>query len=418
MGERFFHNHDKISIRYSSFESAVSSSEITPDDRDYIYLYIDTKKAFGNISNTRSVKISSALLSLRKHMITKQYSDLRYIDVITGVRNLLESKLADNTKSDYVIILKGFLIWMVKKKYNLLLSLEELQEIKAPKRNLDTKHPDDILEPDEIVRMIGAALNSRDRALIAMQYEMGTRVAELCRLKWRDILYDPNPEYGARVMIMDRKTRKTRIAVVTLPVSLMYLNVWRNDYPGEPLPDSYVFVSLRKSVGEPLTYPTVQSIIKRVAERAKINKRVYSHLLRGSRITHLLEQGLSENIVKEIHWGNQGTGMIRVYARMHPEQIVKGMLRHQGIEIDEHMKARVVEGRTCSRCGLVNPPTALYCNKCRLPLTSEEEDKVKAAYEAVSGTYEYMVKKMEDLEKEQQALKSEISRLGPQDPSG
>ena len=72
--------------------------------------------------------------------------------------------------------------------------------------------------------MIKACRSSRDRALISVQYEAATRIGELGRMVWRDILFD---DHGTRMTIHDTKTKKIRFSRLTDAISAKYLAAWR-----------------------------------------------------------------------------------------------------------------------------------------------------------------------------------------------
>jgi hypothetical protein len=107
-----------------------------------------------------------------------------------------------------------------------------------------------------------------------------------------------------------------------------------------------------------------------LAKAAGIKKRITTHLFRASRITHLVEQGMPQNTIMETIWGNQGTDMIKVYVKMSPIELDKALLRHQGIIVDEDLKARTIEGKTCPECGAGSLPTADFCSRCGVPFPS------------------------------------------------
>ena len=163
-----------------------------------------------------------------------------------------------------------------------------------------------------------------------------------------------------KVSITDTKTNKIRF--VRLVTAREYLIQWRNDTHGGQGPNDPVFVSSKLFL--PLDYGAVRMILRRAAARAKIKKRGHLHLLRKSRITHLLRDGLPETVVKEIMWGTACTDLIRTYARLSTEDLDTAVLAHYGIEKKDERKRDSLSPYYCSSCGTSNPPTNKYCSKC------------------------------------------------------
>ena len=69
-----------------------------------------------------------------------------------------------------------------------------------------TKTAADPLIEMEVMQMLDACQNSRDRALISMLYEGAFRISELATLMWSQVKFD---EYGV-VVNVDTKTEKAR----------------------------------------------------------------------------------------------------------------------------------------------------------------------------------------------------------------
>ena len=393
-----------------------------PEDREYILLFIDTKRAVNNISIPRSQKIASTLLGWRKTVIDKSFPQLTYPELLKAIRDLNIKKnqngepFSQNTKHDYIREIKSFLIWMVEEGYNPNFKTEKIKEIKVPREDKNTRHPDDILKPEEIIKLLDASLNSRDRALMALQYELGTRIWELCNLTWNDIQFDKNPQLGAVIYIYGKKTDRVRYGVSTAGLSYSYLIAWRNDYPGEPYGDNPVFVKLKSDKLEFLEYGNVRRIFLDAKERAKISKRVYSHLFRATRITHYVEQGLSEGILKEAMWGNQSSNQLKNYISMSPDEEIKALRRHMGIEVDELLKPRCVEGSICPEpmCKRINSPTASFCQFCGAPLHEESKNKINDRINDIFDVPEYIQKIIKQKEDDVDKLKSYLTQIDRQ----
>jgi site-specific recombinase XerD len=268
-----FHSYEGKPYSERSFEKALALGYLSLEDRDIILTYLDEKLVVSRITEVRSLKLATTLVGWKRNgLITKPYRELTYPDLLLSVRKLETAPnrknrpFSENTKHDYVVILKPFLHWLIENGFNTVLTSEQVRKIKNPKANRDTRHPSDILTPDEIVAMITGATNSRDRAILAMHYECGTRISEIARLKWMDIESD---KYGAIVYITDNKTKKRRQGRITTNFAATYLNIWKNDYPGDPSGSNPVFVKLQRGDG-PITYGLVYQMFHDAAQAAGI----------------------------------------------------------------------------------------------------------------------------------------------------
>ncbi|MBN1166299.1 MAG: tyrosine-type recombinase/integrase [Methanospirillaceae archaeon] len=346
---------------------SIKSGEISERDGDLIVSYVYEMTARNQLSEARQLKLVSTILGWRKnHLIEKEYSEITMADLYSGINRLNKAKnqhnrpFAQNTKHDYIIILKPFLVWLIRQKINNHLDEGIIRELKNPHQDHDTTHPDEILDPKEITDMLGACTNSRDRALISVHYEAATRIGETSRLRWRDVIWD---RYGAQLKVQDEKTKKERNVRITTAISSQYLATWRDDYPGVPEGNALVFVTDR---GHPITYWGILKIFKTVAERAGVEKKVTTHIFRKSRGTHLIEQGLPIQNLAEMMWANQATRQINTYIRMSPVEQDRAMLKHAGVITDEESKARErrITCMVCPNCHTQNPPAAEYCNSC------------------------------------------------------
>ncbi len=137
-----------------------------------------------------------------------------------------------------------------------------------------------VLSPEEVLRLLKAALPGRDRALLQTTYACGLRLQELLGLQVADI-------DSARLVLHIRhgKGQKDRL----VPLSACLLEVLR-DYWRECRPATWLFPGLKST--QALTDGTVQRICRRTARRAGLTKRVHPHTLRHSCATHLLEAGV------------------------------------------------------------------------------------------------------------------------------
>jgi len=381
-------------------EKAVKKGAISRRDKEIVDQYLMEMAAVHDLSQVRVMKLTTTLLGWRaNNLITSEYHAMTMPELFAAIKmlgtaiNQKGREFSQNTKYDYVVILKRFLLWMLENQINPVLDEKKIRGIKPPAKNMDTHHPDEILNPDEITALIAACRHSRDRALIAVQYEAATRIGELGRLQWRDVTFD---DYGAKIQITDKKTKKIRHARLTDAAASRYLAAWKADYPGTPEGEAYVFVSER---GNYLTYGGLLRIFKEAASRSGVRGgKIATHIFRISRGTHLIEQGLPIANVVELMWNNQSTKQIRAYIRMSPVEQDRALLKHYGVitEEDSKRKERRLTGILCANCHTQNSPTAGYCQGCGTPLTDEAMKKRMAMQALLSnpGVLDEMVGEM------------------------
>lgn len=359
----------KSEYGHHSIDRALSAGQITPDDAALITEYVHEAQAVRSISQVRSLKLVYDLVGWRRYQ-TVPWRDATIVDIHRGI-NALNSGVSkwgrpysQNTKHDWIRILKTFCSWMIDQGYSDL-PVTKIQQIRPPPVDSQTTDPQDLLSQQDISDIIASANTIRDRALIATLYETGTRISELARLTWGDVEFD---DYGAAVTIHDSKTHNTRYSRVIAAVE--YLVAWRNSYPGSPWGSAPVFVTVD---GAPLRYRAMAQVVSRTAKRAGIKKRVHPHLFRKSRITHLIQQNYQESVIKKTMWGNINTDQFKTYAVLSQKDIDDEFLEKAGVrkkEVDDQMLPR-----QCDRCFAVNGPATDFCHRCGAPLSEEAKQK-------------------------------------------
>ena len=184
---------------------------------------------------------------------------------------LVERKLAVGSVVARVAALRFFFVRTLKRR-------EFREELPYPKshRRLPT-----VLSLEEVARLIDAAGNLMQRALLMTLYGTGMRRTEVSMLKVRDI-------DSRRMMI--RVERGKGGASRDLPLSPALLETLR-EYWRWKKPGIYLFPS---SIGQhdqdrPISDKTVWYACKEAAAHAHITKHVTPHTLRHSWATHLLE---------------------------------------------------------------------------------------------------------------------------------
>lgn len=143
-----------------------------------------------------------------------------------------------------------------------------------------------ILTYDECMKMCNAKIYIKHQAIINLLYYGALRRSELINLKISDISKD------RRISINKSKFGKSRVIIVPEETLILLRKYFIQCNPKE-----YLFNGdcgrIQYSAG------SIENIIKNTARLMGITKRVHPHLLRSSRITHLIDNGASLAYVSE-----------------------------------------------------------------------------------------------------------------------
>ena len=190
-------------------------------------------------------------------------------------------KMSTHSVANRVGGLRTFFGWLSHKKYT---KGHLLEELKTPKR------AELIIEPltlEEINRIFSGmnpatALGGRNTALVSLMLDCGLRVSEEANLKEHDLHLDSR---YLKVMGKGSKERMISFGVSCQKALLQYYHYFRPE-PAHPAVDTF-FLSID---GYPMTAPSIQSVMKRLAKSSGV-KRMYPHLLRHTYATLFLING-------------------------------------------------------------------------------------------------------------------------------
>ena len=185
-----------------------------------------------------------------------------------------------NTRKHNICAIKSF--------YQLTVGMpNKIDKIPYPKS--DKKLPI-VLSIDEIQAMFKVCENLKHKVILALLYSCGLRVSELINLKWCHI-----DRSRMIINIIQAKGNKDRQVMLT-PELLPLLEKYYLEYK----PKEYVLNGQFPEKELQYTDRSVGSVVKQLAAKAGINKRVYTHLMRHCSFTHMVENGTDINLIKEL----------------------------------------------------------------------------------------------------------------------
>jgi integrase/ribosomal protein L40E len=290
----------------------------------------------------------------------KPFREATKDDLIALVGALEAKDYAEYTKYDFKIVLKMFYKWL---KGNDETFPPEISWLKPRLKNEAHKLPEELLTEDDVLKIAAAANTVRDKAFIMVLYESGCRIGEILSLRLRNVQFD---QYGA-ILRVTGKTGDRRVRIVSAaPV----LTAWLDIHPGRNEPEAALWPQTATNYSNPnkyLRHSSVQVLIKRLAKKAGIRKRIHAHLFRHSRAT-LLANKLTESQMKEYFGWTQGSDMAATYVHLSGRDVDSALLQVYSLKDRPEDRELKINVRICSRCKEKNSVAQSFCGRCGNPL--------------------------------------------------
>lgn len=150
----------------------------------------------------------------------------------------------------------------------------------------------DILTREEVVKLFESCDNLRDKCMLVTGYSAGLRVSEIAGLKISDI-----DSKNMQILIRNGKGGKDRYAILSQANLDILREYWKSYRPKE-----WLFHSLSNyNNGWHLSKRGVQDAFNKAKQNAGFqHKNIVFHTLRHSFATHLLEDGVSIYVIKQL----------------------------------------------------------------------------------------------------------------------
>jgi integrase/recombinase XerC len=183
----------------------------------------------------------------------------------------------------------------------------------APKR--ERKLPT-ILSKDDLDALIEAAdettpLGLRNRAILELMYASGVRLSEMVSLSQNQIDLDE------RTVVVRGKGNKERMVLLGEPAEAA---VRRYVSHGRPqLANGHEDALFLNRDGGRLSGRSIQTVVRKHALKAGLDKHVWPHLLRHSFATHLLDGGAELRVVQEL-LGHASAQTTQIYTHVTEER--------------------------------------------------------------------------------------------------
>ena len=223
---------------------------------------------------------------------------------------LSESKIERNDISNFLVLLKksnisarsqARIISGIKAFYKYLILEDYIKYnptdlVESPKIGFRLPDTLSLIEIDKLISAIDLSQQhgERNRSILETLYSCGLRVSELINLQLSNINFNEN---YIKVTGKGNKQRLSPISGKALKYLSIYINEVRIHLDIKKGNSDFVFLNNR---GTKLSRVMIFLIIKKLADKIGLNKKISPHTFRHSFATHLIEGGADLRAVQEM----------------------------------------------------------------------------------------------------------------------
>ncbi|MAX69038.1 MAG: tyrosine recombinase XerD [Flavobacteriales bacterium] len=268
--------------------------------------------------------IDSYLRDIQKLSNFSEEKDLNELQITKAevkefITEINKEGISARSQSRIISGIKAFYKYLILEDY---LKVNPTELIESPK--IGVKLPD-TLSIEEIDSLISAIdlthpQGERNRAILEVLYSCGLRVSELTNLKLSNIRFK---EGYVKVIGKGNKERFAPIGSSAIKFLNIYLNEIRNHQDIQKGSEDIVFLNRR---GNKLTRVMIFTIIKQLAEKIGMKKKISPHTFRHSFATHLIEGGADLRAIQEM-LGHESITTTEIYTHLDREYLREAIMQ-------------------------------------------------------------------------------------------
>ncbi len=282
-------------IEYKNFlklERSLSDNSISAYVND-----INKLTSFLKLENKESIQFSDIDSKIIQEFVEYIYN--------LGISSYSQARIISGVKSFFNYLL-------IEEK----IKLNPTQLIESPK--LDKKLPD-TLNIDDIENILSSIeLNSfegvRNRAIVETLYSCGLRVSELINLSYQNLYLDIG---FIKVIGKASKERLVPIGSSAIKYITIYDKDYRKKVKVKAGNDGFLFLNRR---GSKISRNMIFIIIKKIAQKLNLEKKISPHTFRHSFATHMIEGGADLRAVQEM-LGHESITTTEIYTHLNKEYL-------------------------------------------------------------------------------------------------
>ncbi len=226
---------------------------------------------------------------------------------------LNEKGVSPRTQARTISGIKSFFKYLLLEER---ISYDPTTLLEAPK--VGRKLPD-VLSEEEVDLLIDSVdvtkpEGQRNRAMLEVLYSCGLRVSELVNLKLTNLHFDQ------RYIMVEGKADKQRLIPISdtaMEEITKYLETYRSHLTVGKGSENIVFLNRR---GKKLSRVMIFTIIKNLAEKVGLEKKISPHTFRHSFATHLVSGGADLRAIQEM-LGHESILTTEIYTHLDKEYL-------------------------------------------------------------------------------------------------
>lgn len=356
---------------------------VSETNQKIVVEYLDTFKDVGRDLSAATIQNNTSIMVHVAKNIKTDLDKLTKADVKAYKRVIKYwmrkdgKPVANATKKQYLVGFKQFIKWAAD-EYENPAYIKFLDDLKIKLKD-KRKDPSDMLTEEEVDKLIQAAREPRDIALISVLAESGCRVGELISSQIRHV------KFTSEFAWLTFPEGKTGARTVPLKESIVYLENWLAAHPLRGNENAPLFVSTNMMSAtrgaadknyQPMNADSVLHTIRRLAKRAGITKRIYPHLFRHTCATRLAKVWTEPFMRDYLGW-TADSSMPAIYCHLGGRAMEDAARKLHGMEEPKKPEPKF---KKCPRCKKELPRRAEYCTVCGTALTQE----AKQAHDTVA----------------------------------
>ena len=260
--------------------------------------------------------IDSYLRDVQKLANFAQEKNLNELQITKGevkefILEINKEGISARSQSRIISGIKAFYKYLILEDY---IKVNPTELIESPKIGIKLPDTLSVSEIDDLISAIDLShpQGERNRAILEVLYSCGLRVSELTNLKLSNIRFK---EGYVKVVGKGNKERFAPIGSSAIKYLNIYLNEIRNHQNIKKGSKDIIFLNRR---GNKLTRVMIFTIIKQLAEKIGLKKKISPHTFRHSFATHLIEGGADLRAIQEM-LGHESITTTEIYTHLDKE---------------------------------------------------------------------------------------------------